>query len=93
MSTQNKITTALTVALTFSTLTTATPALAWGRYYNNGGAVAGALIGGLAVGAMVGAIASQPRYYRSPAYGYPPPPPPPPPPYGYGGYGPGYGYW
>lgn len=92
MSTMKKITTALTIGLTLTTLTTATPAFAWGRYYNNGGAVAGALIGGLAVGAMVGAIASQPHYYRGPAYGYPPLPPPP---YGYGGYGygPRYGYW
>ncbi len=60
-----------------------TPAAAWGRNYNNGGAIVGAAIGGLALGAAIGIIAHQPRYYGGYGYGYPPPPPPPPPPYGY----------
>lgn len=58
MTTMKIITTALAIGLTLSNLTTATPAFAWGGYYNNGGAVAGALISGFSVGSMVGAIAS-----------------------------------
>ena len=68
--------------LAFS-LTSATPAAAWGYGYNNGGAAVGALVGGMALGAMVGALASQPHYGYGSNYYAPPPPPP-----GYYGYHP-----
>ena len=62
----------------------ATPAADWYDGYDNGAAVAGAIIGGMALGAAVGSLASQPGYGYSGGYG---------PGYGYEqGYGGGYGY-
>ena len=87
-----KFTAVAAVTIMVGASVAATPAAAWSRYYNNGGAVAGAAIGGMALGALLGAAASQPRYYGGYGYGYPPPPPPlpaygyPPPPPPYYGY-------
>ena len=66
MTTLRKSITATAIVVLLAGTMATTPASAQYYGYNNGAAVAGAIVGGMALGAAVGALASQPHYN----YGY-----------------------